>query len=65
MYFLRDEQLYFPWVRDFSICKTSVKIIFEFSKYVPKVAFGFYEIVAKRILGLCKISAKLAFELWA
>ena len=29
-----------------------------------KIAFRFYEIVAKMIFGLCKIGAKLVFEFY-
>ena len=44
----------------FSICKTSVKIIFAFCKYVPKIAFGLHEICAKLIFGLRKICKNIS-----
>ena len=63
IFFWEMSNLYFPWVKDLSICKIGVKIIFDFVNTCQNSIWALWN-SAKLVFGLCKISAKLVFGLY-
>ena len=73
IFFWEMSNLYFPWVKDLSICKIGVKIIFDFVNTCQnsiwalwnsaKLVFGLYKIGVNLVFRLYKIGTKLVFGL--